>query len=270
MDSSTTSSLRGGGDTKKILLILSTVFFAVGVVLLVVILTKKSPERPPPPSSERRRVRVATELKSEEEARAALAGPAPTMVFLTASWCGFCKKAAPIYDMLAADPAYSHVRLLKLNSEKAGGLAKEKGVTGFPTFLTNWGEGKYVGFKDLPKMKSILKTASGGARVHSDGGVSESDVVAALQGKQPVIVFLSADSCGFCKKMMPVWKEAAGGGKFNHIKMLHIEGKDARGLVKANGVTGFPTFLTNRGEGKYVGYRPKEQFEDLLVTIGKV
>lgn len=266
MDSSTTSSLHGGADTKKTLLIMSTVFFAVGVVLLIVILTKKSPSQPV--QANVRSARIATELNSEAEARAALGGPDPTMVFLSATWCGFCKKAAPIYDQLASDPAYSHVKLLKLDAGKASGLAKEKGVSGFPTFLTNWGEGKHVGFKDLPKMRAILDTAKRRSRLNA--GTSEAEVVRALQGKDPVVVFLSAEGCGYCKRMIPVWEEASGSGKFNHINMIHIEGKNARELVKANGVTGFPTFLSNRGEGKYVGFRPKEQFEQMLVTIGKV
>ena len=58
-------------------------------------------------------------------------------------------------------------------------------------------------------------------------------------------------------------------GKFNHVKMLHIEGKNARELVKAHGVSGFPTFLSNRGEGKYVGFRPRDKFEQMLLSIGK-
>ena len=218
---------------------------------------------------------MATEVNSEQEARSALAGPAPTMVFLFMEQCGFCKKAEPVYEALAADPAFAHVKLLKLNASKASGLARENGVSGFPTFLTNWGE-KHVGYKDLPKMQAILRSARGGARMAhgrpSRGAMttSEAEVVAALQGKEPAVVFVSAASCGYCKKMEPVWEEAASGGKFNHIKMLRIEGKDARALVKENGVTGFPAFLTNRGEGKYMGFRPKEKFEEMLVKIGKV
>jgi thioredoxin 1 len=269
MDDSTISSLRGGSNGNKTLLIVSSVLFLVGIILLIVMLVKKSPSSAPaaaPPAAAQRQMRVS-ELGSEQEARAALAGPSPTMVFLYADWCGFCKKANPIYDALAADPAYKHVKLMKLNADKAKALAKEKGVSGFPTFLTNWGEGKHVGYKDLPKMQAILKSAKGGARMGHARGHTEAEVVAALQGKEPVVVFLSADSCGFCKKMSPVWEEAVP--KFKHIKMMRIDGKNARELVKANGVTGFPTFLSNRGEGKYVGYRPKDKFEEMLVKLGK-
>jgi thiol-disulfide isomerase/thioredoxin len=271
---STTTSLSGGGNTKKTLLILSTVFFAVGVVLLIIMLLKKSPAPKPIEPVALARGQKVTELESEQEARDALSNPQPAMVFLFAEWCGFCKKMNPVYDELSTNPAYRHIKLLKLNASKAGGLAKENGVTGFPTFLTNWGKGKHVGYKDLPKMQEILSSAKGGARLaHSSRGAmttSEAEVVAALQDKSPAIVFVSADSCGFCKKMIPVWDEVARGGKFNHIKMMRIDGKHARELIKANGVTGFPAFLTNRGEGKYVGFRPKEQFEELLVKIGKV
>ena len=83
--------------------------------------------------------------------------------------------------------------------------------------------------------------------------------MAALEGSTPAVVFVSADWCGFCKKLMPVWDEAATGWKFNHIKMVRVDAKDAPGLIKKHGVTGFPVMLSNRGEKKYVGYRPKER-----------
>ena len=283
MDSlSTTSSamgLSGGADrTKTALIVVSSVLFAVGVVLLIVIITRKSPTPGATPQEPvAARSRMALELKTEQEARDALNGADPTMVFIYAEWCDFCKKADPVFAEMSRGPAYRHVNMLKLKSDKAASLAKERGVTGFPTFLTNWGEGKYVGFKSPEQMKTILQSSKGGARASPKvranpvkGGTSESVAMSALQGNDPVVVFVSSDSCGYCQKMMPVWEEVSRDGRFKHVKMLRVDGKQAPNLVKAGAVTGFPAFLSNRGEKKYTGYRPKEKFEELMVSLGEM
>lgn len=292
--SSSRAGFSGGGasrGTKKGLLIAAGVLFAVGVVLLVVLLAVKTPAPSievtlPAAGVARRsgaplRARASIEVDSEADARAALAGDTPSIVFLYADWCGHCKRMAPIYDMLAQSPEYAGINMLKLSHTKATALAKEKGIKGFPTFLTNWGEGKYVGAMPEPKMKSVLDLAKGGRGRAARGGASRvatqqgarvasvQEAQAALTGPTPSVVFISTDSCGFCKKMQPVWEQAAQSGRFNHIKMVQIDAKDAGALTKAHGVTGFPTMLSNRGDKKYVGYRPKEKFEEMLMVIGK-
>ncbi len=302
MDSVTSVvSLQGGASktTKTALIVVSSVLFLVGIALLIVMITRKTPDEgqalPPQGSAMKKKAsapkpksRMAMELMSEKEARDALNGSQPAMVFIYADWCGFCKKADPVYAELAQDPAYNHVKLLKLNSTKATALAKERGVSGFPTFLTNWGEGKYVGYKDKGGMQNILKSSKngGGVRVapprhttprmraghamkqRGQQVMSESEAVAALQGSDPVVVFVSSDSCGFCKKLMPVWDEVAADNRFNHVKMLRIDAKNAANLIKSSGISGFPTMLSNKGDKKYVGYRPKAKFEEMMVAIG--
>jgi thiol-disulfide isomerase/thioredoxin len=280
---STTVGLRGGADrTKTALVIVSSVLFAVGVVLLVVIITRKSPPGPSttPAAAPVARSRMALELRTEQEARDALNGADPTMVFIYADWCGFCKKADPVFSEIAKDPAYRHVNMLKLNSTKASGLTKERGVSGFPTFLTNWGEGKYVGFKDAAQMKTILQSSKGGVRVspkvransvkRGAQMAAESEALALLQGKEPAVVFLSSDNCGYCKKMLPVWDEVSRDTRFKHVKMHRVDAKTAPNLIKSGGVTGFPTFLSNRGAKKYVGFRPKDKFEEMMVSLGEM
>jgi len=290
---SSRSGLSGGASprTKKGLLIAAGVLFAVGVVLLIVLLAVKSPAATTPDvvappvvggAAPRRRApkaRASIEAQSEQEARAALAGDTPSIVFLYADWCGHCKRMAPIYDMLAQSPEYSNINMIKLNHTKGTALAKEKGINGFPTFLTNWGEGKYVGAMPEPKMKTVLdlaKAKRGGGRpaasrvATQQGGrvASVQDAQAVLNGTSPSIVFISSAGCGFCTKMQPVWDQAAKGGKFNHIKMVQIDAKDAGPLIQAHGVKGFPTMVSNRGEKVYVGYKPAEKFEEVLVSLG--
>ena len=276
------ASLRGGATTKKGLLIASGVLFGVGVILLIVMLIVKCPKTSTPPAAARpRAARAAMDAGSEQEARDALGASTPAIVFLHADWCGHCKRADPIYTKLAGSPEFKHIKMLKLNSTQGAGLAREHGVRGFPTFLANWGEGKYTGFMPEDKMRAVLAAASGGARkgvrarhgarISKQGGTTEveEDVVAALSGSTPAVVFMSMQGCGFCQKQQPLWDAAASSGKFNHVKMLQIDGKHARELARKHGVTGFPTMLSNRGNKKYVGYKSNPQFEEMLVEIGK-
>jgi len=256
-------SFKGGAGKVGGAIAISSVLLVIAVIVIAVVMCKKGEKKGDAASP---KSRLSIELASEKEARDALTGDKPTMVFLYAEWCGFCKKAMPVFEELAKE---SKVKMLKLDAAKARGLAKEKGVTGFPTFLTNWGEGKYVGYKPKDKMKMILDAANGGGVRHAHGKKmmhSESEAMEALKGASPVVVFISSASCGFCQKLAPLW-EAAAKSPARKVKMLKVEANDARNLVQKYGITGFPTMVSNRGDKKYVGYRPKEKLEEMLLAI---
>lgn len=276
-----------GGDKKTIraITISAAVVFVVVMVFAVVWVVRRNSSKTTsnvPESGSirttRRSSRMAVECETDAVATDALEGASPAMIFVYADWCGFCKRADPIYAELAADPAYAHIKMLKLNSAKASKFVSKHGIKGFPVFLTNWGtQTKIVGYKPKADMETFLKAApnpgSGGSaatRLAKGKGVvvTEDVAMAALASAAPAVVFVSADWCGFCKKLMPVWDEVASGGKFKHIKLMRIDAADAGNLVKKHGITGFPVLLSNKGEGKYIGYRPKEKLEEMLVTIG--
>mgnify|MGYP005988821957 CR=1 FL=1 len=258
--------VRGGASKTGIFIAIGTSLVVIAAIVVIVVMVKRGGKKKGDAAPQRSRLSI--ELTSEKQARDALAGGQPTMVFLYADWCGFCKKAMPVYDALAKETG--HVKMMKLDAAKAKGLAKEKGVTGFPTFLTNWGEGKYVGYKPKDQMKVILDAAGnkGGARAAHGKKMmhSEAEAVEALQGASPVVVFVSSPSCGFCQKLAPLW-EAAARSPARKAKMLKVDASEARNLVKQHGITGFPTMISNRGDKKYVGYRPREKLEEMLLAI---
>jgi len=225
-----------------------------------------------------RRRRFATDLASETEARAALSGAEPAMVFIHMDNCGFCKRANPIYNELAADPAYGHVKLLKLNAKHASKLASEHKIRGFPAFLTNWMDTPIMGYKPKSDMEIFLKKAplrnanSKGMRVTASSSfiTDEKLVMSALKDdREPSLVFVSADWCGFCKKLQPIWDNVVASGRFNNVRALQIDSKHAPELIKQHGITGFPVLLSNRGKKKYVGYRPQDQLEMVFEEIRK-
>jgi thiol-disulfide isomerase/thioredoxin len=276
-------SLHGGADKKTLraLVISGSVVFIVAIVLLLVwVLRPKSSDSSSASGSSvsskpKTGARVAIEVKNDAEANAALSGSDPAVVFVYADWCGFCKRADPIFSELASNPAYSHVKMLKLNSAKAPKFVSERGIRGFPVFLTNFGKNqKIVGYKPKADMEAFLKEARGGGGVRVASGSAdvvsdEKMVMDALGGNAPVVVFVSADWCGFCKKLMPIWNEVVGSGKFKNVKLLRIDAKNASNLVKQHGITGFPVLLSNKGERKYIGYRPKEKLEEILMEVQK-
>ena len=289
-DASSIRSLHGGADKKTIrgVIISASVIFVVAVVLLLVWFAKRgevgatSVASPVPVPLAKRFTRAAVEVKSESEADAALSGSEPAMVFVYADWCGFCKRADPIFSELASDPAYRGVKMLKLDSAKAPKFVSARGIRGFPVFLTNFGKTrKIVGFKPKEAMEEFLKEAGGAAAkaggaaakakaggvARAPGGVSESVAMDALGGDAPAVVFVGAEWCGFCKKLMPIWEDVVASGQFNGVKLLRIDAKDAPELVKQHGITGFPVLLSNKAERKYIGYRPKEKLEKILLEV---
>jgi len=281
-------SLQGGANKKTLhaIIISASVVFVVAIVLLLVWALRRPPVDGPAPAARPKqsapRSRVAIEAKTGSDADVALGGSEPAVVFVYAEWCGFCKRADPIFSALAADPAYSHVKMVKLNSAKAAKFVAERGISGFPVFLTNFGKNKkIVGYKPKEGMEAFLKEAPRGGGVRHagavkgaavkgaavKGAVSESKAMAALEGNAPVVVFVGADWCGFCKKLMPIWEEVVASGKFKGVQMMRIDAKDAPALVKKHSITGFPVLLSNKAERKYIGYRPKEKLEEILVKV---
>jgi len=276
-------------------------------------------------------VRMAPqEATSESQVRQLLDRAEPVLVFIYAEWCGYCRKAQPIMDELAAEQ--SNVQIVKINSDKCKGLCQEQSIDGFPTFLSNFGEKKYVGYKPKEGMMHIISQAmgnatqqqpqqnqhqhqhqqdqqqcqqqqcqhrpqqhptgggraapqeatSGGARFvpqqqqqparQRDGGraapheaTSESEVRQLLVGVEPVLVFIYAEWCGYCRKAQPIMDELAA--EQNNVKIVKINSDKCKALCQEQGIDGFPTFLSNFGEKKYVGYKPKEGMMQIVNSV---
>lgn len=265
------------------------------------------------PSSQNR----VANLPNEEVARGMLASATPAMLFIFSDGCGFCIKAKPVFDKLAT--TFPAVNFGALNSKNAAGLISENNITGFPTFLTNFGPvRKHVGYKAHDVMATIVESARpakamamagrGGPghpsipHAQNRGGygnrivvspmiassqhamragpvspipaaagisgsmeVDEATAIQALADSSiPAIVFLYANWCGHCQKMKPVFQEAFKEGKFRNVKMMTLNGEKAQQLTTQNNISGFPTFLTNFGDKKYVGFRNRDMLHDIL------
>jgi len=85
--------------------------------------------------------------------RNAVSSGKPVVVKFYAPWCGHCKKLAPTWDELMKEHPG---KVIKVDADKNGDIAKEYGVQGFPTIMVFKG-GKKVNDYDGPREKSSLQ-----------------------------------------------------------------------------------------------------------------
>jgi thioredoxin 1 len=69
------------------------------------------------------------------QVRAAIASGQPVMLEFYAEWCGPCRTVGPVVDELARE-VQGKARVLRLNVDQHGELAREYGVRGIPAFIT--------------------------------------------------------------------------------------------------------------------------------------
>lgn len=195
------------------------------------------------------------DVHSDADARALLRDGKPAALFVYMNGCGFCDKAKAYFNDQYAQE-HPNVTLAMIDGQKCRELCQEHGITGFPTFLTNFGgQGvqKHVGYKPKEVMSAMLASAGGArygrsSRMMQGGKVHEimdaEQAQAMLQGGAPVVLFLYMPWCGYCKKQKPVMDELAA--QLGNIKFAAINAEQGgKKIASAMGITGFPAFLTN-------------------------
>ncbi|GIJ99868.1 hypothetical protein Aspvir_003878 [Aspergillus viridinutans] len=95
-------------------------------------ITEKTGIKPRGPKKEPSKV----EMLTESSFKSTIGGDKNVLVAFTAPWCGHCKSLAPTWETLANDFALEpNVVIAKVDAEAENSktLAKEQGVTGYPT-----------------------------------------------------------------------------------------------------------------------------------------
>lgn len=100
---------------------------------------------------------AAVEAVSENEFKEKIS-TGRVLVDFYADWCGPCKMIAPVLERLAAE--YTDVRILKVDIDSAGQLAKEQRVMSIPTLvLFREGEesGRLIGVHPEQAIRDLIE-----------------------------------------------------------------------------------------------------------------
>eukprot|EP00030_Apusomonadida_sp_AF-17_P002804 a341885_115.p1 GENE.a341885_115~~a341885_115.p1 ORF type:complete len:155 (-),score=53.05 a341885_115:8-436(-) len=81
----------------------------------------------------------------------------------TASWCGPCRKIAPVFESLAMQNA-KDVTFLKIDVDRAADIASKEAISAVPSFLFFKGGKRLGGFSgaDVAKLTGFIDKMKGG------------------------------------------------------------------------------------------------------------
>ena len=77
---------------------------------------------------------VSVDLPGDQFIRMAAGSPLPVLVEFYTSWCGFCSKFVPEFELIAQEYA-GRVRCVTVDVERNRALSASMGVTVYPTFM---------------------------------------------------------------------------------------------------------------------------------------
>jgi protein disulfide-isomerase A5 len=190
------------------------------------------------------------------------------VVIFYAPWCGHCQHTMPIYEKVANDLGKT---LYAVNCDKESQLAKENGITGFPTIKyickgipdIIFGENQLDGPRDE---QGILKWAK---RV-MNGETNESGVENNLEVTDDTsdklnntnITMFYAPWCTHCKSAKPVFMELASHLKQNNIYMVNCD--DNPQIKSEFSIQGYPTIYYINGRVQQDEYEGPREFNAML------
>jgi protein disulfide-isomerase A6 len=206
----------------------------------------------------------------------------PTMLDIYASWCGHCKRLAPVYDELSDMFSPDQVQFIKIDGDIHRKTAKKYNVEYFPTlkFIKADQSIVDVDVRDLDGMSDFVKQHTGiGAKKapvlpSAVVPLNDTNFDSFISGKNGFVTFTS-EFCSHCKNMKP---------EFEKLAQLYV--RDSDSLVVGNvdcssgqpttrvaekfEITRYPTILFFPKDGSepiaYSGSRSLEDFNEFLIS----
>ena len=182
----------------------------------------------------------------------------PVFVMFYAPWCGHCKQMHPDYEKFAKSMK-GMARVIAVNGDVHRELSGQFGVQGFPTI-------KYYGMGDKTKAKpqdyqgqrkAGAMTKAAMALVKNDAVTSlkkgsstaDLDAVLAKASSGKVAILISNKN-----SIPPMWAVVAGSAQLSSAKFVFAAEKLSPAVVKALGVTSFPTIAVISKDDGAEGY----------------
>ncbi|KAI9729132.1 MAG: Protein disulfide-isomerase-like 2-2 [Chrysothrix sp. TS-e1954] len=127
----------------------------------------------------------AVEMLTDSSFGGAVGGDKDVLVAFTAPWCGHCKTLAPVWENLALDYANEdNVAIVKVDAEANKAVAKDYGVSGYPT-IKFFPKGSktaedYAGARDEASFVTFVNEKAGTHRLAGGGLDATAGTVEAL------------------------------------------------------------------------------------------
>ncbi|CCH45112.1 putative secreted protein [Wickerhamomyces ciferrii] len=207
-----------------------------------------------------------------------------SLVDFYASWCGHCKKLAPIYDELA--DVYKNtkdVQIVKIECDQNSATCKQFGIKGFPTlkFFKN-GQDEPIDYNDGRDVESFTKFIGKNSDAYVYIPKVKSNIVQVsdldfdktlIESGKNVFVVFTADWCGHCKSLHPTWEQLAELYKDeDNVIIAEVSTSDAPSdeITKRYGITGFPTILTFEANSKnHIPFASSRSLEGLVSWVNQ-
>lgn len=185
----------------------------------------------------------------------------PTVLDLYATWCGHCKRLAPVYDELAEMFAHAQdkVQIVKIDADTHRKASKKFNVEYFPTlkFIDADGKQEDIEKRDLDDLVSLVESKTGikAKRPRTEPSkvvdLTDTDFDKKVGQGEAALVAFTASWCGHCKRLKPEYEELARVYSRDPIVIGQVDatGGGADGLTEKYGISAFPTILYFPADG---------------------
>lgn len=206
-----------------------------------------------------------------------------TFVEFYATWCGHCKKLAPVLEELGDTYKASDVQIARIECDENRVICSQFGIQGFPTMkLFKADLSDPVEFDGSRNHDGFVKFIGENSEQYVYIPQIQSDVIQIsdldfeekiLNSGRDAFVVFTASWCGHCKNLHPDWEKLATIFKDEDVIIAEVSSTDSPSeeLRKKYGVEGFPSILTFKKDSPHMvpfeSYRALEGLVSWVNTI---
>jgi thioredoxin 1 len=192
---------------------------------------------------------MVKQITTAAEYDALFAEGKPIIIDFTATWCGPCKRVAPVFADFAEK--VPEAVFIKIDVDDAKELAQQFKIEAMPTFVfvdKDKKEFERVRGADLDKIVAAIKKCTGKTVSVPEPPTkvktvtTEAELAKVFEAKKPVVIDFTATWCGPCKQVAPVFADISN--QVGHLaEFVKIDVDAAKELAQKFNITAMPTFV---------------------------